>query len=92
MVQILISQPSGSIVQTTNLTYVRQGTINRVHNVQMYVSKFVVYAKFLEAVQSFANQYNKLLFFSFNFALLSSLTENYFGFCLSQSFSMSLQS
>ena len=34
---------------------------NRIHNVQMYANKYVVYAKFLEVVQSFVHQYNSLL-------------------------------
>ena len=46
----------------------------------MYANKFAVYAKFLEAAQSFVCQYNKLLFFLFSLTLLSSLVENYFVF------------
>ena len=38
-----------------------QGATNSVHNVQTHVNKFVVYAKFLEAVQNFICQYNILL-------------------------------
>ena len=38
-----------------------QGATNRVRNVQMYANKFFVYAKFLEAVQSFLPHYNILL-------------------------------
>ena len=39
----------------------KQGAINRVHNVQMLVNKFVMYGKILEAVQSFVRQYIILL-------------------------------
>ena len=38
-----------------------QGATNRVQKVQMYDSKLVLHAKFLEAVQSFGRQYNILL-------------------------------
>ena len=60
MVQILISQHYGDIVQT-NL--VQQGATNRGNNVEMYTNKFVVYTKFLETVQSLVCQYNILLLF-----------------------------
>ena len=60
MVQILISQHYGDIVQT-NL--VQQGATNRGNNVEIYANKFVVYAKFLETVQSLVRQYNILLLF-----------------------------
>ena len=43
-----------------NIWFIYQGATNRVHNVQKYTNKFVVYAKFLEAVQSFERQYNRL--------------------------------
>ena len=39
----------------------KQGAINRVHNVQMLVNKFVMYGEILEAVQSFVRQYIILL-------------------------------
>ena len=38
-----------------------QGVTNRVHNVQMYANKFVVYNKPLETVQRFVCQYNMIL-------------------------------
>ena len=38
-----------------------QGATKRIHIVKMYAKKFVVYTKFLEAVQSFARQYNMFL-------------------------------
>ena len=60
MVQILISQHYGDIVQT-NL--VQQGATNCGNNVEMYTNKFVVYAKLLETVQSLVRQYNIFLLF-----------------------------
>ena len=41
--------------------FVYIGATNCVHNIKMYANKFAVYAKFLEAAQSFVCQYNKLL-------------------------------
>ena len=38
-----------------------QVATNRVHNAQIYAKKFIVYAKFLDAVQRFVRQYNILL-------------------------------
>ena len=35
-----------------------QGATNPIRNVQMYGNRFVVYAKFVEAVQRFVRQYN----------------------------------
>ena len=46
------------------------GAPNCVHNIQMYANKFVVYAKFLEAIQIFLRQFNKL-FLSFTLTLQS---------------------
>ena len=39
------------------------GATKRIHIVKMYAKKFVVYTKFLEAVQSFVRQYNVFTFF-----------------------------
>ena len=38
-----------------------EGTTNHIHNLKIYAKKFVVYTKFLEAIQSFVHQYNILL-------------------------------
>ena len=43
-----------------------QGTTNRAYNVQTNANKFVVYAKFPEAVQSFVLQYDIPLIFYVN--------------------------
>ena len=48
-------------ILTIKLDVALQGMTNRLHNVHMYVNKFVVYAKTLEAVESFVRQYNILL-------------------------------
>ena len=37
------------------------GATNCIHNIKMYANKFVVYAKFLEAIQNFVCQCNILL-------------------------------
>ena len=41
-----------------NVTSKAQGATNRIRKVQMYGNRFVVYAKFVEAVQRFVRQYN----------------------------------
>ena len=40
-----------------------QDATNSIHNVQRYVNKFFVYAKFPEVIESFAHQYNTFFFF-----------------------------
>ena len=50
-----------------------QGAKNRIHKIQIYANKFVVCAKFQEAIQNFKPVY--VYFLSFTLTLLSSFGE-----------------
>ena len=71
--------------------YSNQGTTNWVLNVQMYANKFVAYAKFLEAIQSFLCPYNIFTFFRYLDPAFFICWKLFYSFSLSQSFDLNVE-